>query len=76
MPAILPAPCPRLLLASHLVEGDRRAVDVSMSQALFYPESAAAAPDMAPAGTRKAPPRRGWGPMAWARSEGLEPPAF
>jgi len=32
----------------HLVEGDRRAVAASMSQALFGPGSAAVAPDMAP----------------------------
>jgi hypothetical protein len=43
----------------HLVEGDRRAVAASMSQALFGPESAAVAPNMAPNGTKKAPPQSG-----------------
>ena len=39
----------------HLVEGDRRAVAASMSQAPFGPKLAAVAPNMAPTGTRKAP---------------------
>jgi integrase len=43
----------------HLVEGDRRAVAASMSLALFGPGSAAVAPNMAPSGTKKAPPRSG-----------------
>jgi hypothetical protein len=43
----------------HLVEGDRRAVAASMSQALFGPTPAAVAPNMAPTGTKKAPPRSG-----------------
>jgi len=43
----------------HLVEGDRRAVAASMSQALFGPESAMVAPNMAPTGTKKTPPRSG-----------------
>jgi len=43
----------------HLVEGDRRAVAASMSQALFGAESAAVAPNMAPSGTKKAPPQSG-----------------
>ena len=43
----------------HLVEGDRRAVAASMSRALFGPEPAAVAPDMAPGGTKKTPPRSG-----------------
>ena len=43
----------------HLVEGDRRAVAASMSQALLGPESAAVAPNMSPSGTRKAPPPTG-----------------
>lgn len=43
----------------HLVERDRRAVAASMSQALFGPGSAALAPNMAPNGTEKAPPRSG-----------------
>jgi site-specific recombinase XerD len=43
----------------HLVEGDRRAVAASMSQALFGPESAVVAPNMAPTGTKKTPPRSG-----------------
>ena len=47
-----------------------------MSQALLGPEPAAVAPNMAPTGTKKTPPRSGWGPLTWARSEGLEPPAF
>ena len=54
----------------HLVEGDRRAVAASMSQALFGPGSAVLAPN----GTEKAPPRSGVGPVTWARSERLEPP--
>ena len=41
----------------HLVEGDRRAVAASMSQALFGPEPAPVAPSVAPTGTKKAPPR-------------------
>ena len=41
----------------HLVEGDRRAVAASMSQALFGTESVVVAPNMAPTGTKKAPPR-------------------
>src|SRR5215471_16261191 len=43
----------------HLVEGDRRAVAASMSQALFGPGSAVVAPNMAPNGTEKAPPQGG-----------------
>jgi len=43
----------------HLVEGDRRAVAASMSQALFGPQSAAVALNMAPTGAKKAPPRSG-----------------
>ena len=43
----------------HLVEGDRRAVAASMSQALFGPGSAAMAPNMAPNSAEKAPPESG-----------------
>jgi integrase len=43
----------------HLVEGDRRAVAASMSQALFGPRSAAVAPNMAPTGAEKGPLRGG-----------------
>jgi integrase len=43
----------------HLVEGDRRAVAASMSQALFGPGPVAMAPNMAPNDTKKAPPRSG-----------------
>ena len=43
----------------HLVEGDRRAVAASMSQALFGTDPAALAPNMAPSGTKKTPPRSG-----------------
>jgi Phage integrase family len=39
----------------HLVEGDRRAVAASMSQALFGPEPGAVAPSVAPTGGRKDP---------------------
>ena len=45
----------------HLVEGDRRAVAASMSQALFGPESAAMAPNMAPTGTKWPLPGTGRG---------------
>jgi integrase len=45
----------------HLVEGDRRAVAASMSQALFGPEPAAVASNMAPTGTKKTPPGAGRG---------------
>jgi hypothetical protein len=48
----------------------------STSQALFGPGPAAVAPNMAPTGTEKTPPRSRKGPLTWARSEGLEPPAF
>ena len=41
----------------HLVEGDRRAVAASLSQALFGPESAA----MAPTGTKRPLPGTGRG---------------
>jgi integrase len=41
----------------HLVEGDRRAVAASMSQALFGPEPGA----VAPKDTEKAPPQSGQG---------------
>jgi integrase len=41
----------------HLVEGDRRAVAASMSQALFGPESAAVARDMASHLHKRTPPR-------------------
>ncbi len=37
----------------HLVEGDRRAVAASMSQALFGPEPGAVAPKMAPKDTER-----------------------
>jgi len=57
----------------HLVEGDRRAVVASMSQALFGPEPGAVALKMAPKDTEKAPPQSGQEPLTWARSEGLEP---
>jgi len=43
----------------HLVEGDRRAVAASMSQALFGSGLAAVAPSMAPTGVRKTPPKSG-----------------
>ena len=43
----------------HLVEGDRRAVAASMSQALFGSGLAAVAPNMAPTGVRKTPPKSG-----------------
>ena len=60
----------------HLVEGDRRAVAASMSRALFGPESAVLALNMAPSGTKKAPSPSGLGSVTWARSEGLEPLTF
>jgi len=64
----------------HLLEGDRRAVAASMSQALFGHGSAALAPN----GTERPLRRAGRGLVTWARSkervtarsEGLEPPAF
>jgi integrase len=43
----------------HLVEGDRRAVAASMSQALFGPKPGAVAPSVAPTGTKKTPPQSG-----------------
>jgi integrase len=43
----------------HLVEGDRRAVAASMSHPLFGPAPATVAPNMAPTGTKKTPPRSG-----------------
>jgi hypothetical protein len=43
----------------HLAEGDPRAVAASISRTLFGPGSAAVAPNMAPNGTQKAPPRGG-----------------
>jgi hypothetical protein len=45
----------------HLVEGDRRAVAASMSPALFGPQSAAVAPNMAPTGTKRPLPATGRG---------------
>jgi hypothetical protein len=42
-----------------LVEGDRRPVAASMSQALFGPGSATVAPNMAPNSGKKAPSQRG-----------------
>src|SRR6516225_6933032 len=45
----------------HQVEGDRRAVAASMSRALFGPERAAVAPNMAPTATTKTPPGAGRG---------------
>jgi integrase len=43
----------------HLVEGDRRAVAASMSQALFGPEPAAVTASVAPTGTKRPLPGAG-----------------
>jgi hypothetical protein len=59
----------------HLLGGDKRAADESISRALFVGGRGPWLPSWLPKRSRSSF-RCGKEPLTWARSEGLEPPTF